>query len=809
MPTSFRFLLLALALTFVSACDDPEERAERYYQSALSLLEEGDVDRALVELRNVFDNDGYHKEARILYANLVLEQGELQEAYSQYLRVIEQYPDTFEVRRTLARLALDAGNWDEVKRHASEAIEAEPDLPQNKALLAALDYRDASVALDEPGAAAAAEAARALLEDSPDLIVARRILIDWLMRSPDPSQAFEHVEAALEQEPNSQGLHMARLQLLVQAGDTEATGAQLRTMYERFPEDENIPQLLIRWYLSEQDYEGAEAFLRELAGADDAEPDGHMTVVQFLAELEGAEAAEAELRRLAEVNADTDLGRGYSLRIAALRYDRGEQDAAIADIEAIIAAAEGGDLRHEAKLLLSRIVGSRGDEERAVALVEEVLAEDAGNVEALKSRAARRIRDDETGPAISDLRSALNQDPRDSQILLLLAEAQQKAGNVELAQQRLAPAVEVSGRAPFEVMTYARFLLARNALDVAEQVLTDGFRVNPGNLEIAGMLGDVLLRLGKANEAAGLLQGLERSDNPQAAPLARSLRAAILFSQNQIDESLAFLRDSADAEVGDIGTTLQMLRIQVMSGRIAEARAMLEELKAQYPDAVSLQVLEGNLLAIEGRTDEAIEVYQALYAEAPDTLIIVERLHQLLLGAGRTDAADALLAEVLERQPEARSLRLLKALQLEREDDPDGAIAIYEVLYAENTGDAVVANNLASLLSVYRDDPDSIERAYVLARRLTGTQVPAFLDTLGWVQVRREEYDQAISNLQAAARGLPANPTVAFNLGLAYAAAGRTDAARDEIQRGLDMEGEAGGIQRERAIAYLESLSGQ
>lgn len=92
---------------------------------------------------------------------------------------------------------------------------------------------------------------------------------------------------------------------------------------------------------------------------------------------------------------------------------------------------------------------------------------------------------------------------------------------------------------------------------------------------------------------------------------------------------------------------------------------------------------------------------------------------------------------------------------------------------------------------------------------MTGTQIPAFLDTLGWVQVRREEYGAAITNLQAAARGLPNNPTVAFNLGLAYAAAGRTDAARDEIQRGLDMGGEAGGIQRERAIEFLNGLSAQ
>lgn len=809
MPFSPRILFLVAALGLLSACENPEERAERYYQSALSLLEEDDVDRALVELRNVFTNDGYHKDARLLYANLVLERGELQEAYSQYLLLIEQYPDTPEVRRKLASLALDAGNWQEVERHGTEAIEAEPDLPENKALAVALEYRAAAVALDDPGAAAAAEKARVLLEEAPDLIVARRVLIDWLMRGPDPSQALDHVNAALEQEPSSQGMHMARLQLLVQAGDTDAVGEQLRLMYERFPEDEDIPDMLISWYLSQQQYEDAESFLRDVAGPDDGEPEGHLTVVQFLAELEGPEAAEAELRRLMDANAGTDLGRSYAMRVAALRFDRGEQAEAIAEIETIIETGETTDLRHEAKLLLSRIAMSTGDPDRGNALVDEVLAEDATNVDALKSRAARRIRQDETGPAIGDLRSALNQDPRDSAILLLLAEAQQKSGNIELAQQRLAQAVDASGRGPNEVLIYARFLLGRNSFDAAEQVLTDGFRTNPGNLEIAGMLGDVFLRLGKTGEARNLLQVLTASQDPQAAPLARSLQAALLFSQNQIDESLAYLEQSADADANEVGTALQMLRIQVMSGRIDEARALLEDLKEDYPDAVSLRVLEGNLLAIEGRQEDAIDIYRGLYEETPETLIVVERLHQLLLGAGKIEEADTLLAEALERQPDARSLRLLKALQLERDGDAEAAIAIYEGLYEENSGDAVVANNLASLLSVHRDDPEDLERAYVLARRLTGTQVPAFLDTLGWVQVRLEDYGPAITNLQAAARGLPNNPTVAFNLGLAYAAAGRTEAARDEIERGLELGGEAGGIQRTRAIEFLESLAGQ
>lgn len=110
----------------LAACQSSEERAEAYYQSALELLEEGDVERALIELRNVFDNNVLHREARRLYADLVLESGNVREAYGQYLRLVEQYPDAVDVRRLLAEIALDMGNFNEVTRHGTSVYEVAP-----------------------------------------------------------------------------------------------------------------------------------------------------------------------------------------------------------------------------------------------------------------------------------------------------------------------------------------------------------------------------------------------------------------------------------------------------------------------------------------------------------------------------------------------------------------------------------------------------------------------------------------------------------------------------------------------------------
>jgi len=121
----------------------------------------------------------------------------------------------------------------------------------------------------------------------------------------------------------------------------------------------------------------------------------------------------------------------------------------------------------------------------------------------------------------------------------------------------------------------------------------------------------------------------------------------------------------------------------------------------------------------------------------------------------------------------------------------EGAIAIYEALYARNSGSIVIANNLASLLGTYREDADSLERAWVVARRFRDTDVPAMQDTYGWIEHRRGNSREALSYLEAAAAGLPEDPLVQYHLGRAYLALDRRAEALAHFQRAVTLAGPA------------------
>jgi tetratricopeptide (TPR) repeat protein len=815
-----RPILLLIALCgslFLSGCESAEERAERYFQSGMALLEAGDEDRALIEFRNVFENDGFHKQARQTYANILMKQGKTQEAYSQYLRLIEQYPDTVEVRRTLAEMAMQNGNWEEAERHGNAALALTPQDPQTRAIGLALDYRTATLDQDAAERTRIAAEAADLLEtlragDDADNAALVRIVIDDLTSRDDTATALAAVDAALARSPEALDLNVTKVRLLARIGDIDGTGAQLKQMTTRFPDNREIQQALVNWYMSQGDTDGAEAFVRDLAGDDSADTAGHLSVVQMLQATRGNDAARAELLRLSEANAGNDNGRLYAAMTASMDFEAGQTEEGIAAMRTALEGAEPGTQTRQLQVMLARMLVGTGAREDARALVDEVLTEDSSNVAALKMRAGWFIDADRPGEAIVALRSALNQNPRDSETLTLMALAHERDGDTDLMGERLALAVEVSGSAALESLRYARFLVEQGRAQVAVTVLEDARQQAPENLDLLLMLADMHLRARAWPQAQDVIDALRRIDTDRARQAAPTLQAAILQGQNRTEDSLAVL----EAEVGEsvseadrqaTRAVVLIVQTQIRGGKIQEARAYLDDILAKSPDNADLQLLDANLHALMGDMDQAEAGYRTLIERFGQNDLPVRLLMGILSASGRQDEMSTVLDEALERMPDAPSLLWINASMLERDGDFDGAIQVYEMLYARDSSNTIIANNLASLITTHLRGPENLERGYNIARRLRGTEVPAFQDTYGWIEYQRGNLDVALDYLEPAAAGLATDPLAQYHLGMTYAGLGRDADARAALTRALDMAGDSPLPQFQQARDTLAGLS--
>ena len=793
-------LVLLVALGGLTGCESSQDKAARHLASALELIEKGDFDRALVEFRNVFTLAPDDRAARMAFGALQQSRGNLTDAYVQYKQVIDSNPQDQEALMAAARVAADLSEWPEAGKLADAALVLAPQDPAMLAIKAAVDYATALSATDRERRRAAALTARSLLAGQQDNLLLHRVVIDSLMQDADFPAALTAIEAALVIFPVDKGLYQARLAVFASQQDDAAVEAELLAMVDRFPEDKTISSTLLRWYVSKDQLDQAEGFLRgrlETGGLT-----AGLDMVNFQRQFRSIEAALAEIDRLlaampaaapaaaegAPALPRTEISRELlgSLR-ASLLFEQGNRDEAIKTMQGIVTGAPVSEEMSQFRVMLAQMMFSTGEAVQARALIEGVLIDDPGQTGALKVKAAWLIEDDQTDDAVALLRSALDANPNDPEGYTLLAQAYERAGNRDLAGDMLSQAVIASGKAPVESLRYAAFLMTDAKYLPAETLLVDALRLDPANVTILTNLGRLYVTMKDWPRATGVVDRLDELATPEAIRISQSLRPAVLAGAEQVDAAIEYLQGLASTSDGSLNAQVALIQAYLVNGEPEKARLLSQEMLAKSPDNAEIRFIASAVKGAVGDSAAAQAGYRDLLAQDAKRGPVWTALVRQLMQDGTPTEAEAALDEALAALPQAGDLLVMKAGFLEQRQDPEGAIAIYQTLYDRDTSNQVLANNLASMLSSYRSDPESVEQAYVIARRLRGTTQPAFADTYGWIAHQRGNSAEALPYMEAAAAGLPQDPLVQFHLAEVLRALNRPEEARAQYAKVVDM----------------------
>jgi tetratricopeptide (TPR) repeat protein len=799
-------ILLCAALA-LAGCKSKQEKADDYYQSAMALVAKGDVPRAMIELRNVFQYDVSHKAARREYGDLLLATGRVQEAYGQYLRLSEQYPDLVDPHRLLAELSLRSGNMDEARRQMNTTLDLAPDDPGALAVGLALQLRAAMAGNETSAYADIGAKARALTQRAPDVATAWHVLIDTLNAQGDQEGALSAIKTALLQKPAQYRLQVMRLELLAALKRNDQIGAQLKRMQELFPDDPKTRTALIAWYVLRDDPDGAANFLRKLAGDPASESDGYVQLVQFLAQSRGAQAAATELDTLIVQAKGTPNARLFGAMRADLDFTAGQQDNALARMKALLQDAPESEQTDRLRVSYAQMLDRAGQRKAAQTQLDSALKVAPDLVPALRLRAQWLIDADNPEDALVALRRALQQAPQDAPTLTLMAQANMREGAPDLAGTLLAQAYEASNRRAAEARNYADFLLDQKRPTAAAALLSEAIQHNPDDPGLLHRQADLALSQTDWAQAQRIAEHLDTLQRPEASALAQSIRAAILLGRGQSDAAIDTLKSLADSTSNN-GAIAAVIQAQLAAGRTDAARSYLADQLAAAPKDRGLRLLSANLDSLTGHGSEAEAGLRALCSERPADSQPARQLYRLLAAAGRDAEARQIIDATLKAQGDTPDplLLLYRARSQNKAGDYEAAIATYDALYQRNSDNAVLANNLASLLSQHRDDPASLARAAAIAQRFRESPEPAFKDTYGWAEYRLGNFAQAEPLLAAAAAGLPDTALAQYHYAMVLLASGDETTAAAQLQKALDLAGADLPAQMQDAPAQLAKL---
>jgi tetratricopeptide (TPR) repeat protein len=785
-------LLVAAAAGTLAACSTPEAKVEGFNKRGEALLQKGDLVKARLEFQNALQINPSAAPALYGLAVVAERSRDWKAAYHLLGRVVELQPTHLDALVKLGKLQLASGQLDKALQSAEAAQAIRATSPDVLALRSAVFLK-----LNEPAKSVAL--AREALAAAPAHIDALVVLATERLQAGDADAAVGFLDQGLQGNERNVSLQILKVQALEKVARTDRAEEVLRKLVSLFPDKTEYRQLLAAFYATHKQHAKAEAEYRALVAASPKLTEPKLQLVRFLEGTGGAAAAGAELERL--VRAEPQAHE-LKLALASLRLQQKNDAAAIALWKDLIASEGAGAIRARGALASYQL--ARDDTAGAKGLIEQMVKKDPRDEQALLLRAGIALDERKLDDAVADLRTVLRDAPESGAAHLLLARAYEMQGSQELASQQYANAAQAARFAPGVALPYAERLLRSGQPRQAQEVLREVLRASPGHLAAMRMLADTHLRSGDTAAAQALADELARTQGREVA--ASQLQGAVQLARKDFGNGIASFRRAYELAPGDPQAMTSTVRSYLLAGKPKEALAFLQTVLGASPQNQLARVLLSQVQAQTGNLPGAAESLQAAIQVDPAAPVPHQVLVGLHLAGRKLPEALAAADRGLQAAPNDFGLRLARAGVLEAQGRTDEAITAYESLLAERPNASIVANNLASLLTETRKDAASVRRAFEIAQRFRGTDIPQMKDTLGWATHLAGRHREAADLLKSALAQAPNLAVVHYHYGMNQLALNNVQNAKEALRRAVELARTSPFAQAEEARQTLQNL---
>ena len=298
-------------------------------------------------------------------------------------------------------------------------------------------------------------------------------------------------------------------------------------------------------------------------------------------------------------------------------------------------------------------------------------------------------------------------------------------------------------------LTYARLLVDIKEYDLARAEFEKLHQASPDDAELLYTLGLLSLESQRLDDAEKYMMMLVRMDEREGE--TQYYLGRIYENRKQYDQAIDWYEQ---VHVGDyqFDARLRIADMLGLAGQTDEAIKHLDAmLKGSQSDAslVRIYVAKGELLRVARRYEDAMTVFNTALGIVPGN-------------------SDLLYARALVAERLGRIDQLEEDLKIILKTEPDNAHAL---------------NALGFTLA---DQTERYEEAYVYLKRAIEIMPddPAIIDSLGWVQYRMGNYDEAIRLLRTALSRFD-DAEIAAHLGEVLWVSGNEQEARGIWQKAL------------------------
>ena len=786
--------ILVLSLLSISACSSPEDKANKFYENGMQLLEKGEFVKANVEFRNAIQLN--RKMTKAIWGQVLVaeKQSKPRQQYKLLNAVLINEPEHLQALVKLSRLLLLAGQLDKALEKSDMSMKI------NNQDLSVLSLR-AAVMLKLDDTAAAVKFAKQVLTKDPLYIDALMILATERLTAGDAQKAIEYLDQGLKKDNKNVALQLIKIKALEKLAKLDLVEDAFKQLINYYPKVDAFNTVLAQFYLKHGRKEDAEKIYRTIIKNNPTDFKAKIKLVQFLNGVKGADVGLKQLQVFSQQAPDND-----ELKFALIQFHLSRKEIALANdlLVKIISEKAGTETAIKAKGIMASSLLAKGDKKAAEKIIDEILTADKQNQNGLILKASIDIDRQKYDDAIAALRLVIRDTPDSSRALFFLAKAHNLSGSPELADEQYFKAFKTSKFNPAYGLSYAQFLLKRKQPKRAEKILEDMLSASRGNLAVMTLLAQTRLSLGDwvgAQQVADVIKRIGDKSN-----LASQISNAIMVGKKDYSESIALLKKSYQSTPGNIQPVVALVRTYLLAGKKQEAGNFLDAVINANPKNTSARILRGKVYSSQGKIEQAINTYEDLIKSDSKNAESYYHLAVIYVRSKKYNKASEVLSKGLSVEPKNFSLGMTLAQVYEVTGQTEKAIKAYENLLKIRPDADIIANNLASLLTENRTDKASFNKAYNLSQRFKRSEIPQFKDTFAWASYRIGKYADAGPLFKSAIKQLPNVPDFHYHLGMNYLAKENKTMAREELEKALKLAGDKPFAKAKEIRVTLEKL---